>query len=102
MIKELNSQNFESEVLNSKDKVVIDFYANWCGPCRMLRPILEDLSQEIVSCKFASINIDEEEELAEKYGIASIPCLVMFKDGKEINRSIGLKSKEDLKQILGE
>ena len=102
MIKELNSQNFESEVLNSKDIVVVDFYANWCGPCRMLRPILEELSQEVQDYKFASINIDQEEELADRFGISSIPCLVMFKDGKEFNRSIGLKSKEDLKQILGE
>ena len=102
MIKELNSKNFENEVTKSDTSVVVDFYANWCGPCRMLRPILEELSEEVTNYKFASVNIDEEDELAQKYGIFSIPCLVVIKNGKEVARSVGLKGKEDLKQILGE
>ena len=102
MVEEISGEKFEEEVLKAQEKVVVDFYANWCGPCRMLRPILEELSDEIKNFKFVSVNIDNEENLAEKYGISSIPCLVIIQNGKEINRSIGLKSKADLKEVLGE
>ena len=102
MVKEVTKDNFEKEVLKSKKLVVCDFNANWCGPCRMLRPIIDELSETRSDAKFVSINIDNEDELAYKYGVSSIPCLVLFKDGKEINRSVGLIPREKLEEFIGE
>ena len=98
----VNKENFEEEVLNSNTTVLADFNAAWCGPCRMLAPIVEELSRELDNVKVVSINIDDEDELAEEYGVSSIPCLVVFKDGKEINRSVGLKSKDEITSLLEE
>ena len=100
MIKEINENEFENVVLKSKDIVLVDFYANWCGPCKMLRPILEELASERSDSTIVSVDIDNAEDLASKYGIISIPCLIMFKDGKEIARSIGLKSKSELEELI--
>ena len=99
---EVTKDTFESEVLKSDKPVLADFNADWCGPCQALKPILEDLSGEYDGYKFVSINIDNEDELAEEYGVFSIPCLVIFKDGAEAARSIGLKPREDLEDLLGE
>lgn len=99
MIKELTKNNFEEEVLKSDKKVLVDFNADWCGPCRMLRPILEELTNE--SYDIVSVNIDEEDVLAEEYNVSSIPCLVVFENGKEVNRSIGLIPKEEIEKLLG-
>ena len=99
MIKEIKESDFQKEVTNSKDKILVDFYANWCGPCRMLRPILEEIASER-STKIMSINVDEAENLARDYEVISIPCLILFENGKEINRSIGLKSKEDIEGMI--
>lgn len=100
MIKEIKEKDFETLVLDGKEKVIVDFYADWCGPCKMLRPVLEELANETNDVKIVSINVDDAEELASKYGIISIPCLIMFQDGKEIKRSIGMKSKSDLQKIF--
>lgn len=100
MLKEINEKEFESEVLNSKEKVLVDFYANWCGPCKMLRPILDSIASERSDKKIVSINVDEAEDLSAKYGIISIPCVILFQDGKEINRSVGLKSKSEIESML--
>ena len=100
-IIDVNRDNFEKEVLKA-GTVLVDFNASWCGPCRMLRPILEELASERDNGKIVSIDIDEEDELAIKYNVSSIPCLVLFKDGKEIARSIGLKPKEEIEKLLGE
>lgn len=100
-IIEINKDNFEEVVLKSEIPVLVDFNANWCGPCRMLRPLLEELSEERTDCNFGSVNIDDEDELAEEYNISSIPCLILFKDGKEVARSIGLKPKEEIESLLG-
>ena len=97
MVKELNKDNFKEEVLDSKEVVLVDFWASWCGPCRMLGPIMEEVAKEVKVCK---VNVDEEEELAAKYSISSIPCVIAFKDGKEISRSIGLKSKDDILKMV--
>lgn len=98
----VSKNNFEEEVVKSKLKVLVDFNADWCGPCRMLRPILEEISAERDDIKVVSINIDEEEELASAYEITSIPCLVLFKNGTETLRSIGLKPKEEIEKMLEE
>ena len=94
--------NFEKEVLSSDLPVLIDFNANWCGPCRMLRPILDEISTENNNVKIVSINIDNEEDLAREYGVMSIPCLVLVKDGQEIRRSVGLMPKEEVVKFIGE
>lgn len=98
MIKEITNKDFEKEVLKQK-KVLVDFNANWCGPCRMLKPILEDLSTKY---NIVSVNIDEEEELAENYNISSIPCLVLFENGKEIKRNIGFIPEEEIESFIGD
>ena len=99
-IIDVNKDNFSSEVLKSENKVLVDFNANWCGPCRMLRPILESIENDNI--KIASINIDNEEELASKYNVSSIPCLVLFEDGIEVKRSIGLIPKDEIEKMIGE
>lgn len=101
-ILEVNEQNFEDEVLNSQKPVLVDFYATWCGPCRMLRPILEELAEGKNSVKFVSVDVDEANELAGKYGIQSIPCVILFNGGKEVGRNIGFRPKEDFEELLGE
>ena len=100
-IKSVNKNNFEKEVLDYKGIVLADFNADWCGPCRMLRPILDEIASENDEYKFVSINIDDEDELASKYQVSSIPCLVLFKDGKEIDRSVGLRPKDEIEDMLG-
>jgi len=98
VIKDVNKENFEDEVLK-KDVIVVDFYANWCGPCKMLRPILEEVVKEGTG-KIVSVNVDEEKDLALKYGISSIPCLILFKDGKESDRSVGFIPKEKVEELF--
>ena len=99
---EVNKDNFAKEVLEKKGKILADFNANWCGPCKMLKPILEEISASNDSVEIVSINIDESEELAEKYNIFSIPCLILFENGKEIKRNVGLASKSEIEKIIGE
>lgn len=95
-----NNENFESEVLKSDKTVLIDFYADWCGPCQMLSPIVKDIANEHDDIKVVKINIDEEQELAIKYDVMSIPTLVVIKNGKEANRIVGLVGKEEIEKIL--
>ena len=99
---EITKDNFEKEVLKSDKKVLVDFNANWCGPCQMLKPVVEEISNENDNIKVASVNIDDEDELAENYNVSSIPCLVLFENGKETNRSVGLISKDDINSLIGE
>ena len=98
---EVKKDNFESEVLNSDKVVLADFNADWCGPCKMLKPIVEEISER-EDVKVVSINIDDEDELAEDYEVYSIPCVVGFKNGKEVARSVGFKSKEEIEALLEE
>ena len=100
MIKEIKENEFEEVVLESKEKVLVDFYANWCGPCKMLRPVLESIASERTDRKIISIDVDQADNLAREYGVMSIPCLILFQDGKEINRSVGLKSKSEIEGML--
>lgn len=97
MIKEITQEDFQSEVLDSPEIVLVDFYAEWCGPCKMLAPIMESINE---TYRVFKVNVDEEAELAEQYQISSIPCVISFKDGKEYKRSIGLKSKEEILEVV--
>ena len=99
---EITKDNFEEEVLKSDKKVLVDFNANWCGPCQMLKPVVEEISNENENVKVASINIDDEDELAENYNVSSIPCLVLFENGKETKRNVGFISKDDINSVREE
>ena len=96
----VNNQNFEEVVLKSEKLVVVDFFATWCGPCQMLSPVLEELSKEITEATIVKVDVDEAPELAEKYGVYSIPNVVMIKDGKEVDRFVGFSSKETVEQNI--
>ena len=98
---EVKKDNFDKEVLQSDKRVLVDFNAEWCGPCKMMKPVLEEISTSNNDIKIVSINVDDEDELASKYNISSIPCLVLIENGKEINRSIGLISRSDLDSFIG-
>ena len=95
------SNNYEEEVLKA-ERVLIDFNADWCGPCRMLGPILEEVAKNLKKTKVVSINVDDEEDLASEYNVFTIPCLVLLENGKEVKRNVGLISKEELEKFIGE
>ena len=96
-----SKDNFEKEVLKSEKKVLVDFNATWCGPCKMMGPVIEELSEKMKNIKFVSVDVDDEDELAETYGVSSIPCLVLFEDGKEVSRNVGFMPKDELENVLG-
>ena len=91
---EVNQETFENEVLKSDVPVLVDFNATWCGPCKMMKPILDEIAGENPSFKIVAVDVDECDELAEDYFISSIPCLVAIKGGEEFDRKIGLASKD--------
>ena len=98
-MEKVTSQNFD-QVINENEKVLVDFFATWCGPCKMLAPIVEKLSEEEPSVKVVKVDVDEESELAIRFGISSIPTLLMFKNGKLVDKQIGYRSLEQLKQMV--
>ena len=97
---EVNKENFEAEVLKSNVPVLADFNATWCGPCRSMKPMLDELAAAGPAYKIASVDIDAEDELAEEYDVTSIPCLVVFKGGEEVNRSVGLIPKDAIVALV--
>ena len=96
----LTSDNFEENVLKSDKPVLIDFWASWCGPCQMQSPIIDEIDKEAEGITVAKVNVDEEPELASKYGIMSIPTILVFKDGICASTNVGLHSKQQLLEII--
>lgn len=99
-VVEINSNEFDEKIKSSTKKVVIDCYAEWCGPCKMLSPIIDELASENDSYNFYKLNVDEAGDIAEKYGIMSIPTLLIFENGELKDTLIGFRSKEELKAII--
>ncbi|MBI4121776.1 MAG: thioredoxin [Parcubacteria group bacterium] len=98
----LNEENFDAEVLQSKEPVMIDFAAAWCGPCKMMTPVIHELAQEVPGVKVATIDVDEHPDLGQRYNIMSLPTLLFFKDGKVMDQMIGVQDKNDIKAKLEE
>lgn len=99
-MRNFNLEEFDTHVLKGKGVYVIDFYANWCMPCKMLSPIMEELEEDFPSLNFAKVDIDKNDELSIRYNIVSIPAIIIFKDAVELMRSVGLSSKEELAKIF--
>ena len=99
-IIKVNSQNFEEEVIKSEKLVLIDFYADWCGPCKMLSPIIDEIAEENSEIKVVKVNADDSQDLAMKYQVMSIPTLVVIKNGEEVNRSVGLIDKSQVANLI--
>lgn len=97
----ITRENFENEVLNSDKPVLIDFWASWCGPCRMLSPTISEIAEEYKDkVKVGKVNVDEEEELAAMFGVSSIPLLVVMKDGKVVNSAVGVRPKAQIVKMI--
>lgn len=96
----ITDDNFEAEVLKSDKPVLVDFWAPWCGPCRVQGPIVKDLTQEITTAKIGKLNVDENPKTAEKYGVMSIPTLIIFKRGEVAAQMVGIQTKDTLKQKI--
>jgi thioredoxin len=97
----LSSENFKEEVLNSEKPVLVDFYADWCGPCNAMSPVIEELAKELEGkAKVGKINVDENSDIAVEYNVMSIPTLIVFKNGKEEKRLVGLRDKEELLSLF--
>lgn len=95
-VLKITSTNFEEEVLNYQKTVIIDFYADWCMPCKMMSPIIDNIAEENDDIKVGKINVDEAQELAMKYNVMSIPTVIVFKAGKEYKKFVGVTSKENI------
>ena len=97
---EITAQNFEQEVLRSDKPVLLDFWAAWCGPCQMLSPLVDEVAEERTDIKVGKVNVDEQQDLAAKYQVMSIPMLVVMKNGEMADKSVGLISKQEILNLL--
>ena len=100
MVKKINNSEFENEVLNGKGIALVDLFADWCGPCQMIAPIIEEISNEKTNVNFFKVNVDDTPEVAIKYGVSSIPTLLVFKDGELVNKAVGAYPKEAIIKLL--
>ena len=98
MVKQITDKEF-NEIINN-GKVLVDFYAEWCGPCKMLSPVVDELADEISDVNFYKLNVDDSDEVVRKYNVMSIPTLLVFENGELKNTSVGFKSKEEVKELL--
>lgn len=96
----VTEQTFDEEILKSEKTVLVDFWASWCGPCRMLLPIIEEVAQEQTEIKVCKINVTEQPELADKYGVMTIPTLILFKNGEEVKRTTGAIPKTEVLDFI--
>ncbi len=96
----ITMENFETEVLQSDKPVLVDFWAEWCGPCKMLLPTIEELAGEVTNAKICKVNVDEQPELAARFRVMTIPTLIVFKDGQVVTNSVGVKSKSAILEML--
>ena len=100
MLKKLNVENFQNEVLNSDGTVLVDFYADWCGPCKMVAPIVEEIANERNNITVGKVNVDDSTPLAMQFNVVSIPTLIVFKNGVEQTRIVGYRPKSDILSLL--
>ena len=96
MVKQINTDEFKEVI--KEGKVVVDLFATWCGPCKMLSPILDEISEEITTTKFYKMDVDDNQDVAREYNVMSIPTVLIFENGKLVNTIVGLRSREDLKE----
>ena len=99
-IIDLTKENFQAEITKSEKPVLVDFWAVWCGPCQMMAPILHELEAEMPDVQIGKVNVDEQMDLARQFRVVSIPTLIIFKNGQEVQRMVGVTSKEELKDAL--
>ena len=99
-VKTLTIENFEQEVLQASNPVLVDFWASWCGPCRMLSPVVDEVSEEAGGVMVGKVNIDEQQELASRYQVMTIPTLILFRNGQEVERSVGVVPKQRILDML--
>ena len=100
-IKHVTQETFEQEVLNASGVVLVDFWAPWCGPCRMLAPVLEDVDKQLgETASIVKVNVDESDELSARYGIVSIPTLIAFRGGKAVGKLVGLQDRQDIEELI--
>jgi len=97
----LTKENFKSEVLESEKTVLIDFWASWCGPCKMVSPVIDEIAEETPSIKVGKVNVDEQPELAQQFGVMSIPTLVVMEGGKIVNKGVGAMPKAQILGLIG-
>lgn len=96
----IKNENFETVVLDSSKPVLVDFWASWCGPCKMLAPVIDEFAEDHPEFKIGKVNVDDENALTRKFRIRSVPTLIVFKDGVEVNRAVGVLSEDELEELL--